>query len=294
MEVIVDGRETRAPRLMGVAEIAEFARMSRQAISNMRNRDDSFPAPVEELKSGPVFLEKEIRAYFEPRVGSPGQSTATSEPVDRHVPTEFDPLDKANLITSVVNALLSAPAVPLGEFEPFNGSGLYCLYYSGGDELYAPIAGGDPSLPIYIGTALAHARASGETLSASSSQALARRLRSHAQTIEAVEQYDESDVKHRLFLRDFSCRCLVVDEMWARPAIDSVLRRSAPVWNSVLKGFGNYTPGPNRRSVQKSPWDTLHPGRAWAEQHENVYTIDELEARVVEYFPRGFETRVEP
>ncbi|MGA6206233.1 Eco29kI family restriction endonuclease [Nocardia testacea] len=290
----VDDRQTRAPRLMGVAEIAEYARMSRQAISNMRNRDDSFPAPVEELKSGPVFLDSEIRAYFEPRVGSAGQSMTTPESVDRHAPTEFDPLDKANLITSVVDALLSRPALPLDRFESFNGSGLYCLYYSGGDGLYAPIADGDPSLPIYIGTALAHARASGEALSASSSQALARRLRSHAQTIEAVEQHDAAHVKHRLFLRDFSFRCLVVDEMWARPAIDSMLLQSAPAWNSALPGFGNQPPGRSRRAVRKSPWDTLHPGRAWAEQHEVVYRFDELEARVAEHFSREFETRVEP
>ncbi|MFD4434064.1 Eco29kI family restriction endonuclease [Nocardia sp. NPDC058497] len=276
---------------MGVAEIAEYARVSRQAISNMRNRDDSFPMPVEELRSGPVFLESEIREYFEPRAGSAGRSAPMPDSVVRHVPAGFDPLDKANLVASVVNALFSAPAQPLGQFEPFNGSGLYCLYYSGGDELYGPIAGGDPTRPIYVGTVHARARASNETLSASSSPALTRRIRSHAQSIEAVERHTTPTIKHPLFVRDFSFRCLVVDEMWAIPAIDSVMSRSAPVWNSAIRGFGANAIGGNRRAV-RSAWDTLHPGRPWAEPLKDGYSVEGLETLAREHFSRAFETAV--
>ncbi|MFD4354283.1 Eco29kI family restriction endonuclease [Nocardia sp. NPDC058518] len=276
---------------MGVAEVAEYARVSRQAISNMRNRDDSFPAPVEELRSGPVFLESEIREYFEPRGGSAGRSAPMSDSVVRHVPAEFDPLDKANLVASVVSALFSAPAQPLGQFEPFNGSGIYCVYYSGGDELYAPIADGDPSRPIYVGTVHGRTRASSETLSASSSPALARRLRGHAQSIEAVERHTTPTIKHPLFVRDFSFRCLVVDEMWAVPAIDSVMSRSAPIWNSVIRGFGAHTTGSSRRAV-KAAWDTLHPGRQWAEPYEDGYSVEELETLARKHFSRSLETGV--
>ena len=40
----------------------------------------------------------------------------------------------------------------------------------------------------------------------------------------------------------------------------------APLWNRVLDGFGNHDPGKGRYQQQRSPWDVLHPGRAWAER----------------------------
>ncbi|MFB8007019.1 Eco29kI family restriction endonuclease [Nocardia sp. NPDC056000] len=279
---------------MGIAEIAEYAGMSRQGISNMRSRDDSFPAPAAELKSGPVFLESEIRSYFEPGFAPIPPTAVTSYSSERYTPTEFDPLDKVNLIGSVVSTLFAGPALPLAQFEPFNGSGVYCLYYSGDDELYAPIAAGDSSRPIYVGTALAHARAGSGMVSASSSQALTRRLSVHAKSIETVQLHDAVDNRHRLFLHDFSFRCLIVDEMWARPAEEWILKRSAPIWNSVVPGLGSHDPGPRGRSARRAPWDELHPGRARSVAQESGHTIDILEARVKEHFAREFESGIEP
>jgi hypothetical protein len=41
----------------------------------------------------------------------------------------FNPLDKRNLAASVAEALLGRKARPLGGLEPFNGAGIYAIYY---------------------------------------------------------------------------------------------------------------------------------------------------------------------
>ncbi len=50
--------------LVGVAEVAELAGVTRQAVTNWRARDRGFPAPVAELSSGPVFDRSQIRSYL--------------------------------------------------------------------------------------------------------------------------------------------------------------------------------------------------------------------------------------
>lgn len=50
--------------LIGLAEIAEIAGVTRQAVANWRVRSPSFPEPVVELMSGPVFRRSQIRAWL--------------------------------------------------------------------------------------------------------------------------------------------------------------------------------------------------------------------------------------
>ena len=49
--------------LVGVAEIAEFAHVSKQAVSNWRVRYDDFPVPVQTLQSGPVWNREIVEAW---------------------------------------------------------------------------------------------------------------------------------------------------------------------------------------------------------------------------------------
>lgn len=42
-----------------------------------------------------------------------------------------------------------------------------------------------------------------------------------------------------------------------------LIEQFKPVWNKVLDGFGNKTPGKGRKGQRQSPWDMLHPGRAF-------------------------------
>lgn len=50
--------------LMGIGEIAEIAGVSKQAVTNWRARFNSFPNPVAELASGPIFLRSKIRSWL--------------------------------------------------------------------------------------------------------------------------------------------------------------------------------------------------------------------------------------
>jgi chromosome partitioning protein len=52
---------------VGINEIAEFAKTSRQAVANWRARFKDFPKPVADLKAGPVFRFTQIRAWLRKR-----------------------------------------------------------------------------------------------------------------------------------------------------------------------------------------------------------------------------------
>jgi chromosome partitioning protein len=59
--------EPPAADLVGLAEVAEMAGVSRTVVSNWRSRDHRFPAPVAELRSGPVFRAEQIGRYLRRR-----------------------------------------------------------------------------------------------------------------------------------------------------------------------------------------------------------------------------------
>jgi len=84
---------------------------------------------------------------------------------------------------------------------------------------------------------------------------LYNRLREHSESIEQAENLE---------LADFYFRALVVDDIWIPLGEQLLIQSFSPLWNRVLDGFGNHDPGAGRRRQQRSPWDVLHPGRAWA------------------------------
>jgi chromosome partitioning protein len=49
--------------LLGVAEIAEMLGVTKQTVSNWRSRDEGFPLPTADLKSGPVWIQDEITSW---------------------------------------------------------------------------------------------------------------------------------------------------------------------------------------------------------------------------------------
>ncbi|MCX6359843.1 MAG: Eco29kI family restriction endonuclease [Armatimonadetes bacterium] len=112
--------------------------------------------------------------------------------------------------------------------------------------------------PIYIGKAIpAGARKGGLGLDVDAGQVLQRRLSEHA---ESIRQADN------LKLEDFSCRFLVVEDIWIPLAESMLIERFRPMWNVMIDGFGNHDPGRGRRRQRRSQWDELHPGRPWARQ----------------------------
>jgi len=56
--------------LIGVYEIAEMANVSASAVANWRKRFPDFPAPLAELKSGPVFGEAQVKLWLARRQAS--------------------------------------------------------------------------------------------------------------------------------------------------------------------------------------------------------------------------------
>lgn len=56
--------------LLGIAEVAGLAGVSRQAVANWRARTEDFPAAVVELQSGPVFKLSEIKRWLRKKKGA--------------------------------------------------------------------------------------------------------------------------------------------------------------------------------------------------------------------------------
>lgn len=66
----------------------------------------------------------------------------------------YDPLDYGNLARSVVQALLGGPDVALSPPEPFEGAGVYAIYYHGDFGGYLPRASATTLPPNYVGKAV--------------------------------------------------------------------------------------------------------------------------------------------
>lgn len=189
--------------------------------------------------------------------------------------TPYNPLDKKNLAVSVAKELLSQPIRPLPP-DPFIGAGVYAIYYHGlrmPYEPYTPVATGvldeQEWIPIYVGKAVpAGARVGGFGLDTPPGNVLFNRLREHADSIRLAVNLE---------LEDFSCRYLIVDDIWIPLAESILIQRFQPLWNTTLAGFGNHDPGGGRYLQQRSAWDVLHSGRPWANRlRPNIRTEAEL------------------
>lgn len=138
----------------------------------------------------------------------------------------------------MVAEFLKQTPVRLDSLDPYEGPGVYAIYYTGPFEPYKPVAvanrGYKWAWPIYVG------------------KAKFERLRHHAQSIRETESLD---------IRDFWCRYLVTEEIFIPLCESLLIKRYAPIWNQVVTGFGPKVVGKERTTQQTSMWDILHPGR---------------------------------
>jgi hypothetical protein len=173
----------------------------------------------------------------------------------------FNPLDKKSLGESVVQALERVAPVSLSALAEFKGAGLYALYFQGSLPPYAALAARNrpvPSHPIYVGKAVpAGARKGANEITGIDSRSLWQRLREHAESIKVADG---------IAPEDFTCRHLVVDDIWIGLGESLLIQAYAPLWNTVVEGFGNHDPGAGRRRGKRPAWDELHPGRVWAKR----------------------------
>lgn len=163
-----------------------------------------------------------------------------------------------NLAESIVHALHLQEPVPLALVPEFDGAGVYALYYHGKFPAYKALAVVNTEKliePIYIGKASPSGARKGIEL-ATQRTALTKRLKDHRKSIEAAIN---------LNIEDFSARWLVMEDVWIALGESAMIRRHQPVWNARIDGFGNHAPGCGRAKGAGPQWDTLHPGRAWAD-----------------------------
>lgn len=165
---------------------------------------------------------------------------------------EYNPLSVDELGRNAARALMGYPSVTLPPAAPFPGAGVYTLHYAGP---FPPYCGMGDTDPIYVGKADFPGKRQGRTSQKRSTTALYRRLSKHAESVEAVNNLD---------LADFRCRWLVLDSVWIGLTEQVLIAQYQPIWNVVVDGFGNNDPGKGRWNQKRSQWDTLHPGRAWA------------------------------
>jgi len=194
----------------------------------------------------------------------------------------YDPLNYVNLARSVVTELMQRDEAPLPP-EPFEGAGVYAMYYHGSHEAYEPVVKADRPTPIYVGKALPAGARKGRV--SSKGRQLWRRLKEHADSIEAAEN---------LRLADFGCRYLVVVPVWISLAERFLVEYYRPVWNVLIDGFGNHPPGRGRKDMKRPRWDIIHPGRAWAATLRAAESRERITRRVREFFHGQDSERKDP
>ena len=184
----------------------------------------------------------------------------------------YDPLTYENLMAGMIVYFERQSRIPLGSEDDVHGPGVYALFYNGSLETYTPIA--NSQHPIYVGKAVPPGSRTGSAAMNMTSPALRNRLRLHARSIESARN---------LNLDDFECRYLAVVPVWITLAERFLIDYYKPVWNQRLDGFGNNDQGAARQT-EVSWWDTLHPGRRWADKLPHVKTVEEALHHVQRFF----------
>jgi hypothetical protein len=203
----------------------------------------------------------------------------------------YNPLAKLNLGRSVAEALLQVQPEPLSNTGHLVGAGVYAIYYTGDFPPYAPITeknrDGAFGQPIYVGKAVPKgARKGGLAFDAGTGRALRDRLRQHAGSIDEASNIN---------LADFQFRSLVVDDIWIPLGENMLIEQYQPIWNRVIDGFGNKTPGARRFTQHRSLWDVLHPGRKFAEKlADGGTTPQQVTDRLAAYFAGRPVTLIAP
>jgi Eco29kI restriction endonuclease len=136
----------------------------------------------------------------------------------------------------------------------------------------------DLNVPIYVGKAVPTGGRKGNIdpeISAKGA-ALFSRLDEHRKSIEQATNLE---------IGDFWYRYLVVDDIWIPLGESLLIQRHRPIWNSLIDGFGNHDPGSGRHQGARPNWDTLHPGRSWADKcGPSKLTETQLRHHIAEYW----------
>lgn len=191
----------------------------------------------------------------------------------KHPGFMFDPSNPGVAGRVAGIAMIAQPRKPLANVDKFYGSGVYALYYNGSFAAYRGIS--KKEHPIYVGKA-DPADGASKTVYEQGDK-LASRLNEHRRTI--------AKATTTLTLEDFEYRGLVVQTGWQSSAERYLIDLFKPIWNSevdICFGFGKHGDDPGTRANQRSPWDTMHPGRDWAHRDTNMKDARSVERIVAD------------
>lgn len=121
-------------------------------------------------------------------------------------------------------------------------------------------------------------RKGGLTYDSALGNSLRDRLRQHASSINEASNLE---------LNDFYFRALTVDDIWIPLGENVLIQKFQPLWNRVIDGFGNKTPGKGRAIQKRSSWDVLHPGRRFVEKlalSQNALTIEDINRKIINFY----------
>jgi hypothetical protein len=161
--------------------------------------------------------------------------------------------------------------------SPFYGSGVYAIYYHGkAEKAYKPLS--CTETPIYVGKADPK-NPQAETVE-EQGQALYSRLKEHSKSM----------TKANLSLSDFYFRAAPIQTGMQAAVEDFMIRLFRPLWNKEVKicfGIGKHGDSAKTRANRRSPWDTMHPGREWAEDTtSDQMQRHEIEVKIAEHFKK--------
>jgi hypothetical protein len=238
---------TTRPNPSSIGDVLNKIRETRKIIECL-SHESSEPGEDRQIRqlvteSGLLLAElKTLRERVSPiRFGSIGITLGRSDSIAKFFAFSFSNQGKSLL--SELNA------------APFYGSGVYAIYYHGKCETaYQPLS--ETETPIYVGKANP-ANPQAETVE-EQGQALWKRLSEHSKNI----------AKTNLDLADFRYRASPIQTGMQAAVEDFMIRLFQPIWNKEIKicfGIGKHGDSAKTRANKRSPWDTMHPGRRWAE-----------------------------
>ena len=217
------------------------------------------------VESGVLIKELQcVREKTSPvKIGSIGITLGRSDSIAKFFAFSFTNQEKHGLAA-------------LGD-SPFFGAGVYAIYYHGhGETAYQSLA--DTETPIYVGKA-DQKNPQAETVE-EQGQALYCRLKEHAKNIR----------KTKLTLADFHYRAAPIQTGMQAAVEDFMIRLFRPIWNKEVKicyGIGKHGDDPKTRANKRSPWDTMHSGRAWAaDTTADQSDRHEIENKITAHFHR--------
>ena len=198
----------------------------------------------------------------------------------------FDPTNPDTAGRLVALALMAQERVPIERIARTYGSGVYAIYYRGDHPAYRAVS--KTETPIYVGKAdpkQADARTAREQ-----GPQLYGRLADHRRMIRTVGDHAiRLHLPDPLRIEDFECRRLVCATNAQLVAERHLIGTFKPVWNNevgICWGISKHGDAAKTRANKRSPWDVMHPGRAWAmsEVLEDKMSPEFIVQRINEHF----------